>query len=343
MTDDATRAARAANLARATSESSGTSVASATNAIETRRLTKFYGQKPVVCGLDLQVPRGCVYGLLGRNGAGKSTTIKMLTGMVPRDDGQIELLGHSLERMTPDVRARVAYVAEGHPLMSDMTVQQMADFTQSFYPRWNHRLVERMLDHFRLARRQRIRRLSNGQRAQVSLTLALGPDPELLVLDDPTLGLDTVVRRDFLETMIHVIQREGRTILLSSHILSDVERVADRIGILVDGVLRADCPLDTFRDSIRRVTLRFHGSPPDVRSLPGLVAQQTRGPYLDLVIANYADLHRDLIESWEPAQMELSELSLEDAFIEYTRGNDSRSQVWLGDINDASVDQKGAA
>ncbi len=131
--------------------------------------------------------------------------------------------------------------------------------------------MAQILDHFGLSRRAKIRRLSNGQRAQVSLALAVAADPELLVLDDPTLGLDTVVRRDFLESMIQIIQRRGRTILLSSHILGDVERVADRIGIIVDGVLRVDCPTEHFKQSVRKVVLEFDREPPPLPGLPGLV------------------------------------------------------------------------
>src|SRR5581483_1323949 len=120
----------------------------------------------------------------------------------------------------------------------------------------------------------KIGRLTKGPRAQVSLSLAIAPDPELLILDDPTPGLDTVVRRDFLESMIHIIQRRGRTILFSSHILSDVERVADRIGVMADGVLRADCPTDVFKQQIRKIVLEFDRDPPPVTPWPGLVSER---------------------------------------------------------------------
>ena len=198
------------------------------DAIVTQRLTKFYGRRAVVRDLDLRVPRGCVYGLLGCNGAGKSTALKMLMGMVQPDYGSVQLLGEDLPQLSIETRSRIAYLAEGHPLYTRMTIAQAIALTRPFYRCWSDRLVEQVLDHFALSRRASIGRLSKGQRAQVSLMLALAPDPELLVLDDPTLGLDTNVRRDFLESMIQLIQRQGRSILLSSHILADVERVADR-------------------------------------------------------------------------------------------------------------------
>jgi ABC-2 type transport system ATP-binding protein len=288
--------------------------------IVTHRLTKFYSRRAVVNSLDLRVPQGSVYGLLGRNGAGKSTAIKMLLGMVHPDDGQVEVLGADAFQLPPETRARIGYLAEGHPLYRWMSVGETVRFTRAFYPRWNEALLEQILDHFGLSRRMKIRRLSNGQRAQVSLALVVAADPELLILDDPTLGLDTVVRRDFLESLIQIIQRRGRTILFSSHILADVERVADRIGILVDGVLRVDCPTDHFRDSVRKLVLEFTRDPPEVLVCAGLVSSWRVGRRVELVVAGYTEDHRRWAESLEPRSIEVVELNLEDAFIDYTRG-----------------------
>jgi len=145
-------------------------------------------------------------------------------------------------------------------------------------------------------------------------------DPELLILDDPTLGLDTVVRRDFLESLIQIIQRRGRTILFSSHILGDVERVADRIGILCDGVLRVDCPTDHFKDSLRRVLLEFDGDPPNLPDCPGLVSHRQVGRKLELVVVGFGNGHQELFDSLHPRAVEVIDFNLEDAFIEYTRG-----------------------
>jgi ABC-2 type transport system ATP-binding protein len=201
-----------------------------------------------------------------------------------------------------------------------MTVAEAVRFTRAFYPHWNQELLDQILDHFALPRSAKIRRLSNGQRAQVSLALAVAPDPELLILDDPTLGLDTVVRRDFLESLIQIIQRQGRTILVSSHILGDVERVADRIGILADGVLRVDCPTDTFKETVRKVVLEFADEPPAMPACEGLVSSWRVGNRLEVVLMQYGVLQQRLIESLDPLLVEVLEMNLEDAFIEYTRG-----------------------
>jgi ABC-2 type transport system ATP-binding protein len=290
------------------------------DAISTHGLTKYYGSRCVVNTLDLTVPVGSVYGLLGRNGSGKSTTIKMLMGLVKPDRGGATLLGEDIRALTPQTRGRIAYIAEGHPFHRWMTIGEAVNFTRSFYSHWNSDLLDQILDHFALPRRAKIRRLSNGQRAQVSLALAVAPDPELLILDDPTLGLDTVVRRDFLESLIQIIQRQGRTILISSHILADVERVADRIGIMMDGVLRVDCPTDYFKMSLRKIVLEFVGEPPVFPGCDGLVSTWRVANRLEVVIVGYSQRHEQIVESLSPLSIDTIELNLEDAFIEYTRG-----------------------
>jgi ABC-2 type transport system ATP-binding protein len=290
------------------------------DAIRTVRLTKYYGGRKVVDHLDLRIPRGTVYGLLGRNGAGKSTTLKMLTGMVRPDYGRIELLGEDVETLSTSTRARIAYLAEGHPLYTGMTIRQAVAFTTSFYDNADRQLVEQILDHFALSPKAKIGRLSKGQRAQVSLALALAPDPELLILDDPTLGLDTNVRRDFLESMILIIQRRGRTILFSSHVLGDVERVADRVGVMIDGVLRVDCPAEHFKSSVRKVIAEFGREPPEMPPCPGLLSDWHVGTRRELVFVGYGPRQRAAVEALSPRRIEIVELNLEDAFIEYTRG-----------------------
>jgi ABC-2 type transport system ATP-binding protein len=301
------------------------------DAISTHRLTKYYGSRKVVDSLNLQVPRGAVYALLGRNGAGKSTTLKMLTGMIRPDAGRIELLGESLDTLAPNKRARIAYLAEGHPLYTWMTIKQAVDFTLSFYPEADRKLLEQVLDHFNLSLKAKISRLSKGQRAQVSLALGIAPDPELLILDDPTLGLDTNVRRDFLESMIQIIQRRGRTILFSSHVLNDVERVADRVGVMVDGVLRADCPADYFKRAVRKVVVEFGPRQPELPGMAGLLNTWQVGTRTELVFVGYGPAQRAALESLNPRKIEVQELNLEDAFIEYTRGPRRALPVLFGD------------
>jgi ABC-2 type transport system ATP-binding protein len=320
------------------------------DAIRTYQLTKHYGGRKVVDNLDLCVPRGSVYGLLGRNGAGKSTTLKMITGMVQPDYGRVALLGEDLETLPPSTRARIAYLAEGHPLYTWMTIREAVAFTRSFYPAVDQKLVDQVLDHFGLSPKAKIGRLSRGQRAQVSLVLAIAPDPELLILDDPTLGLDTNVRRDFLESMIQIIQRRGRTILFSSHVLGDVERVADRVGVMVDGVLRVDCPAEHFKRSVRKVVAEFGREPPSLPTCQGLLSDWRVGTRRELVFVGYGPQQRAAVEALAPRHVEVMELNLEDAFIEYTRGPRRSLPLFTGGRDsfsggraDESVGVQGAA
>jgi ABC-2 type transport system ATP-binding protein len=305
--------------------------------ITTHRLTKYYDGHCALDSLDLRVAQGTVYGLLGRNGAGKTTAIKMLLGMAQPSYGRAELLGEDSAHLRPETRARIAYLAEGHPLYRWMTIGQAVNFTRAFYARWDQHLLEQILDHFELLPKRRIRRLSRGQQAQVALALAVATDPELLILDDPTLGLDTVVRRDFLESLIQIIQRRGRTILFSSHILGDVERVADRIGVLVDGVLRVDCPTDHFKQSVRKLVLEFDGEPPELPPCPRLVNCRRVGRNLELVVVDYNGEHRLLFDALKPRRVEEIEFNLEDAFIEYTRGPRRSLPIFAGEEEPGNV------
>jgi ABC-2 type transport system ATP-binding protein len=314
------------------------------DAIVTHRLTKYYGRRKVVNDLSVRIPRGTVYGLLGRNGAGKSTTLKMLVGLVHPDYGRVELLGEDVTTLSPATRGRIAYLAEGHPLYTWMTIKQAAAFTRSFSPSFQQTLVDQILDHFALPAGAKIGKLSKGQRAQVSLALGIASDPELLILDDPTLGLDTNVRRDFLESMIQIIQRQGRTILVSSHILGEVERVADRIGVMVDGVLRVDCPAEHFKQSVRKVVMEFDRQPPEFAPCEGLISDHGTGTRRELVFANYGPRHRAAVEALGPVRVEVLRLNLEDAFIEYTRGTRRPSPLVSGkESHEPVVSDQGAA
>ncbi len=288
------------------------------DAISIERLTKFYGPRCVVDVVNLHVPAGTVYGFLGATAPANRRSSKCCWAWFsPMPATQRCWAKTSANCNRPP--ARIAYLAEGHPLYRWMTVAEAVRFTRRFYAHWNEQFLYSTLDHFRIPPKQKIGRLSNGQRAQVSLALALAPDPELLILDDPTLGLDTVVRRDFLESMIQLIQRTGRTIFFSSHILADVERVADRIGIVVDGVLRVDCPTDRFKSSLRKVVLEFTGSIPEIPPLAGLATKREFGGKLELVIVDYGDAQAAQLASLGAASIEVVEMNLEDAFIAYTR------------------------
>jgi ABC-2 type transport system ATP-binding protein len=299
--------------------------------LETCGLTKYYTRTLALDHLNMRIPRGCIYGLLGRNGAGKTTAIKLLLGLLRPTAGSSSLLGCDSQNLTPRIRQRVGYVTEGHRLYRWMSIGRLEQFQRAFFPgQWDGGSFNDMLDYFGLSKKRKIKTLSNGERAQVSLAITLAPNPELLVMDDPTLGLDTAIRRQFLEGMIQLIQREGRTILFSSHILSDVERVADRIAVIDKGVLRAECSLDEFRQAVRKVRFSFTGTPPEKIEIPGLLHARRGDGELELVLIKTSD---EEIERWAvqsgAGEYELQEMNLEDQFIEFTAPeNSGRLFAW---------------
>ena len=285
--------------------------------IQTRSLTKYFGAKPVVHDLNLEVPRGCVFAFLGRNGSGKTTTIRMLLGLLQPTRGEGIILGHDIRALPPEARARIGYLTEDHQLYGWMSVRECGDFQSRFYPRWNEKIFRGVIGHFNLKPTARVKDLSRGERAGLCLGLTLAPEPELLVLDDPALGLDPVAHRSLIESMIYLTRRSDRTIFFSSHQLADIERVADYIAILDRSILRTCCSLETFRNSVQQVRLRFPGAPPPVPKIPGLLQAFRAEGELRFICLHYDEATERALRALAPAQMERVPLSLEDAFISY--------------------------
>src|SRR5258708_4067174 len=185
--------------------------------IQTQGLTRYFGSKPAVYELTLAVPKGGVFAFLGRNGSGKTTTIRMLLGLLRPTRGEGRILGLDIRSLPAEARARIGYLTEEHQLYNWMTVRQCGEFQSQFYPRWNEKICRGVIGHFNLRPEARVKDLSRGERAGLCLALTLAPDPELLVLDDPALGLDPVARRSLAEAMIYLTRRSDRTIFFSSH------------------------------------------------------------------------------------------------------------------------------
>lgn len=288
--------------------------------LETRGLTKYYEKDLALDHLDLKIPKGCICGFLGRNGAGKTTAIKLMLGLLNPTAGSASLLGCDCTELTPSIRQRIGYVTEGHRLIRWMTIDQLEKLQRAFYPRqWDRILFADIIEYFGLSKKKKIKHLSNGQRAQVSLALTLAPNPEFLIMDDPTLGLDPAIRRQFLEGMIKLIMTENRTILFSSHILADVERVANRIIVLDKGVLRANCSLEEFRQQVKKIKVSFNEKAPTKVEIDGLLHCRSLNNELELTLVGTED---EKIEKWikysGAEKFQHIKMNLEDQFIEYT-------------------------
>jgi len=289
------------------------------NVIQVENLVKYYDGRCVLDGIDFAVPRGCIYGLLGRNGAGKTTIIRILLGLEPPTRGRTTLLEADSTSLPAKIRGRIGCVAEGHNLIQSYKVSRLIRLCKDLSLQWNDELFNRLIETFRLPADRRVRELSIGMRAQLNLSLAMAIDPELLILDDPTLGLDTVARRQFLELAIDIIQKQGRTILFCSHILSDVERIADRIGILAAGKLVVDCPLEQLKERVRKLRVIFPEAAPANLYLTEIVNQQIEGREMVITVANWNSQKQAILETFKPSSCTEIPMSLEDIFIECTR------------------------
>jgi len=285
--------------------------------IEIDHLTKYYGTREIVRDINLAVPSGTIYGFLGRNGMGKTTTIRVLLGLEDPTRGRTRVFGEDSRRLSPETRARIGYLPEGHHVYGWMTVKECGHFQASFFSKWNQDIFESVITHFRLTPKMKAGHLSRGQRAGLCLAMTLAPEPELLVLDDPALGLDPVARRSLLQSMLYVTRQPDRTILFSSHLLSDVERVADRIVVLDGGSLRADCTVEHFRERLRHYVLKFRRQPPSTPEIPGLLESFRTDRELALTVANPTSETEAWLLALQPESLEPVEMTLEDAFISY--------------------------
>jgi ABC-2 type transport system ATP-binding protein len=238
-------------------------------------VTKRFGAQLALDRLSLEVPPGVVCALLGENGAGKTTSIRLLLGLATADEGELKVLGLDSARQGQAVRRRVGYVSERPTLYEWMTTSEIGWFTAGFYGSGFLERYLRLAAEYQLPLKRKIKALSKGMRAKVSLALALAHEPELLILDEPTSGLDTLVRREFLEGMVD-IAAAGRTVLLSSHQIGEVERVADIVAILSAGRLLVVERLEDLKDQVRElsVTLAEQSSP--LPAIEGKILRQRR-------------------------------------------------------------------
>ena len=277
---------------------------------------KRFGRTEALRGLDLDVPRGSVVALLGRNAAGKSTALRCMAGLERPDAGSVTVLG--LDPRTFDVpqRQRVVYLPETGVPFPGARVRELIALCAPLYPRWDFALQDRMLAQFGVAPDRKLRELSLGQQRAVGLVLAVCPQPELLILDEPGANLDTVVRRELLEAVMRLIGDGERTVVISSHMLGDVERVADRVAIMHAGQLILQAPLDELKERSRRLRFSFPAAPPETLALPGLVSLRRGARELLATVVGYDDAATEGAAAALGATVEAQPIGLEELFID---------------------------
>jgi len=287
-------------------------------ALRAQALCKSFDGREVLRQLDWEVDAGRVVGLLGRNGAGKTTLLRCLLGLSPLDAGSIELLGEPMDEPRGQRLHRIGYVPQSFDLFPWMRIGDFLTFTAAFYRRWDHALVERLLGEWRLERKQKIAALSQGQRQMLAIVRALAPDPDLLVLDEPVASLDPIARRDFLATLIPLMRRPGKTVIFSTHITTDLERVDADIALLRGGRIALQRSLADIRTHFRRAWLSRDGGFSAAPVLDGALDAdllEARASYVvDLADARMQPALQALAAR-EGATLQLETLDLEDLFV----------------------------
>ena len=286
--------------------------------IETHELWKRYGSFEAVRSLNLRVIGQRITGFLGRNGAGKSTTIKMLLGMTHPTSGTGMILGRPIEDAPANREARrqIAYVGEDKQLYGYMTVEQLVRFTKSFYSDWQPEVEQRLLRQYQLPLDRKVKALSKGMRTKLALLLAFARRPALLILDEPSEGLDPVSIEELLQTLVSAAA-EGTAVFFSSHQIAEVERVAEQVCILDHGNLVADLSLEDMRQEYRRITAGFRTEPsPERFHIPGVQHMHARGRQVTFVATQNTETIVALVRSMEPVSVEVTPISLREVFLE---------------------------
>ncbi|MFA7231625.1 MAG: ABC transporter ATP-binding protein [Victivallaceae bacterium] len=287
------------------------------NAIVARDVQKAYvSKKEVVKGLDLTVKRGAVYALLGCNGVGKTTSIRMITGQLAPDAGEISVLGLDPVKDAVKLRQKMAYVAEGQRLYDWMTLDDLIKFVKAFYPEWDDKVCEHLVKMFGLPRGAKLKDYSRGMYTKAALLGALCRDPDLLILDDPMLGLDTAARREFMSGVVDAIHEFDRTVIFSTHIIPEIEALSDYAGIMVDGRLALEAPVDEIKASFREI--RLPANTENIPELPGIISVRVAGE--DKIITVKGN-ENELAETFQQAEIKfftINAMSLEDIFLAVT-------------------------
>jgi ABC-2 type transport system ATP-binding protein len=285
-----------------------------TPVVEMEKVTKRFGSTTALNQVDLSLAPGHIVGLLGTNGSGKTTMLRHMVGIYLPDAGQCQTLGCVAERLAPAQMARIGYVDQEGELLEWQTVRQLVAFVRAYYDNWNCELEKRLLTEFELPLSTRVFTLSPGLRQRLAILLAVCPEPDLLILDEPASGLDPIARAQFLDLLMEMIQRPDRTILVSSHILSDVEKVIDHVLIMHDGRLVRDCPYEELQEEFARLIVTGASPLPNPLPFAGLLSCSVSGRDGEAVVRHADPAAIRVFEASHQAKVEKRGLSLEELY-----------------------------
>ena len=297
------------------------------NAIEVRGLKYRAGRTFELQDVSLTVPTGSIYGFLGPNGAGKTTTVRLLLGMTRRAAGTVSVLGHSVPDALPSALALTGYVPERPHLYPSLRVDEAMRCHAAFYSRWDAEWAARLQRMFELPGERRVGRLSKGETGKLMMLLALAQRPELLILDEPTDGLDPMVRRDVLTALLDYVSDAGATVFISSHLVHELERMCDWVGVLDHGRMVAEMPIGTLKGGIKRI--RLAAPPANGHHAPFEVLSRVQEPLASCeswVVRGWSDPMLSYFDTAGATVRDVVDLDLEEVFVELLRsGREVRS------------------
>jgi ABC-2 type transport system ATP-binding protein len=300
-------------------------------AIHVDRMVKSFGSKSVLREVSLNVPAGETLALLGRNGAGKTTTIRVLLGLIPADSGTVRLGGIDPSVDPLKVRGRVGYLAEDQTMYGWMTPIELIRFLAPFYPTWDMNWASDCIDRFEIPRHTRIGRLSKGQTVRLGLALAMAHRPPIVILDDPSVGLDPIARKEFNRDLVEHLQSSGSTVLYSSHLLDEVESVADTVAILDQGKIIRGGSTESVRNEVKRILVPLASITGTTRP-DGLLDVRRHDDRLALV-SDHAEAYIEQLSA-QAISHDVVDLSLDEIFEAFVIG---RTVDWPSAAADSSV------
>lgn len=285
--------------------------------ISVKNLTKTFKSDKAIDNLSLDIYPGSIIGLMGANGGGKSTLIRHMIGLYIPDSGSCRTFGTEAKKLRPEELARVGYVHQEGRLIEWMSVKKLIEYVSAYYPNWNTQIEERYIEEFGLDLNARVGKLSPGQRQKLAVLLAVCFEPELLILDEPAAAMDPLARRKFLGLLMEMIQEEGRTIIISSHILTDIEKVVDHAVIMDNGRLLCNCPMDDLREQYIKLRLTsLKGPVPESLPFENITGREQNGSKAVLTLARN-NKSRDELETIADSlhcQIERMPMPLEDIY-----------------------------
>jgi len=280
---------------------------------------KSFNGHDVLADVSANVAPGSVVGVLGKNGAGKTTLLEIALGFSPASSGSVQVWGHDSFELPSPVKGRIGYVPQQDELVPLLTGSQQIALTASLHPHWDHELIERLAREWEVPLERRITAMSGGERQKISMLLALGHRPDLLVLDEPLASLDPIARRSFLRQLLEITADQSRAVIFSSHIVSDLERVANEVWILREGRMAWQGDLDDLKESVVRLHVRARQTLSPSLGIEHALHEQVEGSGATVSVSHWRAASREPLAARLGAEIEVEPLDLEDIFLEMHR------------------------